>query len=78
MRTHTLPAFPKAYPFATTHTLTMASTTFKMLPRDESIEQKFETLFGNNPLGAEVRDTSQLSRAFADNLRLRETLFSSL
>ncbi|KAL6711271.1 hypothetical protein ACN47E_005802 [Coniothyrium glycines] len=38
----------------------MASTLRNMFPRDESIEQKFETLFGNNPLGAEVAGESVL------------------
>jgi hypothetical protein len=32
----------------------MFSTLLKMLPRDESIEDKFKDLLTNNPLGATV------------------------
>lgn len=32
----------------------MAHIISRMLPRDESIEEKFKTLLGNNPLGATV------------------------
>ncbi|KAH7088040.1 hypothetical protein FB567DRAFT_494122 [Paraphoma chrysanthemicola] len=38
----------------------MAHVISRMLPRDESIEEKFKTLLGNNPLGATVSQDSVL------------------
>ena len=43
------------HPFATLHTLAMASPSDMLLRRDLSIEDKFEQLMSNNPLGATVR-----------------------
>lgn len=51
---------------------------FRMLSRDESIEDKFKTLLNNDPLGATVRIIPSGSRALANCGRSNKTPSLSL